>query len=700
MKFPISLSSILPLLLTTSLTSACDSCYGPTDKIMHKREQPGALDATDGPGRGALAWGQFNVLHTTDTHGWLEGHIKEQNYGADWGDFVSFSRHMQQMAGNLGVDLLLIDTGDLHDGNGDSDAESPDGSLTNPIFDEVAYDLLTIGNHELYLSDIAYLTFNQFAKVWGDKYLTSNVQIMNPSTGELEYIGAQYRYFTTPHGLRIMSYGVLYDFTGNTNVTQVTKAAAMVQQQWFIDTLNSKNPIDLFLVIGHNPARTTTGGSTFATIYKAIRAVHPDIPIQTFGGHTHIRDFAVYDAGTTGLESGRYCETLGWFSMGGIVSSNYNGNAEPRGVPNPTQKAVKVASATATKTSSAAASTSTIPANFKNLVYSRRYLDWNRRTFEYHAVGSQTQNFDYHSGERVTGEITTLRKQLNLTTVYGCVNQTYCASCQPFGAPGNIFSLLETALAATIINETRATIPRIIIINSGSVRFDLLQGPFTYDDSFIVSPFTDAFQYIPSVPYDIASKVLAAINSGGASKKMRRSNQDLQTRDFGFVSSRLLEQGDDCLDAVEHPARGLTPRNSPYIAGKHRRDLGLIRRQDPGPSTTTPGYTTTDDFGSDGDDTIHSKIPYYSQPNYVAGTNYTPIADSPATPTSVDLIFLDFIADYVITALTKLGGNYTEADIQYYLPESFTTNSYLPLYAKEYLQANINNCPLGSGLST
>ena len=57
-----------------------------------------------------------------------------------------------------------------------------------------------LGNHELYLSEVAYLTFNQFAKVWGDKYLTSNVEIMNPTTGEFEYIGAQYRYFTTQHG--------------------------------------------------------------------------------------------------------------------------------------------------------------------------------------------------------------------------------------------------------------------------------------------------------------------------------------------------------------------------------------------------------------------------------------------------------------------------------------------------------------------
>jgi hypothetical protein len=70
---------------------------------------------------------------------------------------------MKHMAGNMGVDLLLIDTGrfprsngkslamtfstsgDLHDGNGLSDAALPDGTDSNPIFGEVGFDLLTIG---------------------------------------------------------------------------------------------------------------------------------------------------------------------------------------------------------------------------------------------------------------------------------------------------------------------------------------------------------------------------------------------------------------------------------------------------------------------------------------------------------------------------------------------------------------------------
>jgi len=141
---------------------------------------------------------------------------------------------------------------------------------------------------------------------------------------------------------------------------------------------------------------------------------------------------------------------------------------KPRGVPNPTQPAVN-----------ATARNSTGNTSTSNLLYQRRYLDFNRLTFAYHAVGSQDKTFDYHSGERVTELITTDRKKLNLTALYGCAPATYCQSCKPFGAEGNIFPLLATALAATVINQSRAANPRLILINTGSVRFDLVKGPFT-----------------------------------------------------------------------------------------------------------------------------------------------------------------------------------------------------------------------------
>jgi 2',3'-cyclic-nucleotide 2'-phosphodiesterase (5'-nucleotidase family) len=172
----------------------------------------------------------------------------------------------------------------------------------------------------LHVTEIAYEHFFNFSKFWGDKYVASNVQVINPATGKFEYIGKPYRYFETGQGscmrrslerieadllgLRIMAFGLLYDFTGNSNVSKVIKAKALVQQKDFLDAVNFKEPIDLFLVIGHNPVRPTDFSSTFSYVYKAIRAVHAKTPIQIFGGHSHIRDFVIYDGMTTALESG------------------------------------------------------------------------------------------------------------------------------------------------------------------------------------------------------------------------------------------------------------------------------------------------------------------------------------------------------------------------------------------------------------
>lgn len=143
---------------------------------------------------------------------------------------------MKEKANHLEVDLLLIDTGisllnynsihaasltlfgtgDLHDGTGLSDATNPNGLVSNIIFENIDYDLLTIGqipsppncidyliglgNHELIDPNIAYETASGFSKVYGDRYLTSNVQILDKATKELKDIGKRYRHFTTRYG--------------------------------------------------------------------------------------------------------------------------------------------------------------------------------------------------------------------------------------------------------------------------------------------------------------------------------------------------------------------------------------------------------------------------------------------------------------------------------------------------------------------
>src|SRR3569833_821516 len=76
---------------------------------------------------------------------------------------------------------------------------------------------------------------------------------------------------------------------GNSNVSKVIKADDMVKQDWIISAVNFSQPIGMFLLIGHNIARPSTGGSTFKTVYNAIRAVHYDSPIQIFGANLNTK---------------------------------------------------------------------------------------------------------------------------------------------------------------------------------------------------------------------------------------------------------------------------------------------------------------------------------------------------------------------------------------------------------------------------
>src|SRR5437667_3895191 len=67
------------------------------------------------------------------------------------------------------------------------------------------------------------------------------------------------------------------------------------------------------------------------------------------------------------------------------------------------------------------------------------------------------------------------------------------------------------------------------------------------------------------------------------------------------------------------------------------------------PSELTPGHTTQDAGGSDGDDTLHSPISFYRVPNVIQAL----IPAHPSSPSvepqlnpslaTVDLIYLDFI---------------------------------------------------------
>ncbi|KAF8937948.1 hypothetical protein BGZ58_001879 [Dissophora ornata] len=519
---------------------------------FEKRVQPGAPQPTPVDLR-PLTWGDVNIIQTTDTHGWLSGHTKEASYSADFGDFASFLHHMRQQADHRRKDLLVIDSGDLHDGNGLSDATTVDGQDSNPIF-EKANDALAIGNHELYVNAVAEDTYRNFAPKWGRRYLTSNVFIKDGLTNKTVPIGNLYNSFRMKYGTQVMSYGFMFNFNGNGNNTVVEPANVTVSKPWFKESL--KKDVDLYLVVGHVPVRWAEA----LTVIQAIRAVHPSKPIVLMGGHLHVRDFVQYDARAVGMSSGRFLETVGWMSVDGVHDRSCHKN-ETQCVG-------------------------------KNLTVTRRYLDNNVHTYKTHSLAHPKQKFDIWKGRQITNEITKVRKALDLSITLGCAPQDYYLDRYPVTDSRSLLNLVANeVLPIGVVNATRPN-QALAIVNSGSQRFDLLKGPFTLDDTYIVSPFHDDFVFA-TVPYKVAKNVVNALN------------------------------------------------NAPF----QKRSLPTVQNV-----TLTPGYVTKDDYGYGGDDWPHSPLPYADSPNYIS----SPLPAGLTDDTPVDVIWLSFFSNLMTPILKKL----------------------------------------------
>ncbi|KAK4982730.1 hypothetical protein LTR66_009124 [Elasticomyces elasticus] len=546
-------------------------------------------------------------------------------YSADWGDYIAFAKHFRDRADADGSDLLLIDSGDRVEGNGLYDASNPKGKYTFDIIKEQHIDIIVSGNHELYLRNSSDNEYFRTVPDYKGHYLASNLDIYNPESGKLEPLAPRFKKFTTKNqGIRIVAFGFLYDFHGNANNTVVTPVEDSLKEGWFQDAIHDRD-VDLFLIAGHIPVRNC---KETTNIYKAIRDVHWDTPIQFFGGHFHIRDYAKYDRKAYGLASGRYMETIGFQSISGLTTS---------------REAINVTLERAGPT------------------FARRYIDNNLFSMHRH-TGTNSFTFRTEHGKNVSSMITHARKELHLDKTYGCAPQDLWLNRAPYPANDSILTWLENEVLPDSfdVKVAGSAAPRVIITNSGAMRFDIFSGPFTIDTTFLISPFTSGFRYIPAVPYSSARQVLALLNNQGPI-----SLQDLVAFSKAHPDVETTEDKMTQLDP-HHPQINVPTRWETSIPSTKRFGPSLQRPVDvrylrtfDSDGQLLPGYTTVDDGGNDGDDTLHAPIRFYDVPNCIAAN----IGFSTgATPDTVALVYNQFIERWVLLALRYLGEKYEQSD--------------------------------------
>ncbi|KAJ5101450.1 hypothetical protein NUU61_003672 [Penicillium alfredii] len=558
--------------------------------------QPSAPEPIPAPLR-SLEFGQLNFLHTTDAHGWLAGHLQEPSYSADWGDYVSFATHIRAKVEAQGQDLLVIDTGDRVEGNGLYDSSEPKGLYLSEILRHQHIDLLTSGNHELYKQNTSEAEFFTTVPNFRGKYLASNIDIIHPTTKDLVPLAPRYKKFTTKQqGIRIVAFGFLFDFTGNYNNTVVQPVEDTIKEDWFQEAIRDKE-VDLFLVIGHVPVHSPE----YQAIFKEIRGLRWDIPIQFFGGHQHIRDYAQFDAKAVGLASGRFMETIGFMSIDGLTTDTQ---------PN---------------------------AMGSSPVFKRRYIDNNLFSYHHHS-GLDGESFLTEKGQNVSQLIAESRTALHLDQVYGCAPHTLWTSRVKYPSNDSIYTWLETqVIPDSLKDEWRSETPALAIVNTGAIRFDIFQGPFTQDSTFIVSPFTSGFRYIKNVPYNKAQLIMDILNK--QPQVLRASQHDMGSPHTTLAPPEQLAYVEDTVADRD----AAWDRRIPFRGGDFQAPLSGDAPSD----KLVPGYTTKDDAGTDGDDTIHSPISFYRVPNCIQALVS---ANASVVPETIDLVYIEFIERYVALA--------------------------------------------------
>ncbi|CAE6472173.1 unnamed protein product [Rhizoctonia solani] len=522
-----------------------------------------------------LEWGDVNVLHTTDIHGWISGHSKkvypEMSWSGNFGDLFSFVKHMRDKANENGQDLLLVDTGDRRIGHGLTDhildpIEDINGKSVSVLYHDLGYDLVVPGNHDLQNANVVKYAMNDLFNLWGDKYLTSNVQRANGDA-----MGAHYRRWTTSKGRRMQAFGVVPEKTTVPVEAglKVIPIKEMIEQEWvgpfptITNKLSSvhigtvrliqfkesikpdpKDEVKVFVLLGHVDPQPTGPADNISLIYHAIRQKHPLTPILIFTGHTHRRWCRTFSGKGDSvrsmlIQSGQYFDTVGWMSV------KLDDNTAPR-----------------------------------NLEFSRRYLDNNVETYMYHTDFEREAEFHTEDGKNITNFIRNLEKTESLSEIYGQLESDYFLDRKEWTEEENdkesIFTFYLDAVQASLVDSTKS--PNwLFFSNWGMMRGDIYRGPFSKSDLYAISPNAsddNPFLYA-TVPRRIADQIVKI------------------TQQVDKASRRKLVPKSE----LKTPG-ALADGSQSYFSLPLPRPVGK-----------TYGWVTKDLCGNNGDDVPHHNIP-------------------------------------------------------------------------------------------
>ena len=415
----------------------------------------------------------INILILTDTHSWIAGHRShESHHDADYGTVLSFHSHMKALADDNddhSQDVWFVMNGDFMHGTGLS-TDPPHYIL--PLLEQMPWDVLNIGNHELYdNSTIEYISQKDgFVDYWDGRYLTSNTVFANAhdATTSSSSVGSRYR-FLQGKEYTLLSFGFLYNLQNPCPLAHVETIQEVVNATWFQQVLRGdEGSFDAILILAHMDANDPL----LTVLLDTIRSIcGQSMTVQFVTGHSHERNYVQLDEYSTSLEAGRYLDTLGFVSFS--LPSSHNDSHQYQQEHQP---------------------------KFTHL-----FIDTSISVMA-HTLDLDSDALDTPEGKALSSSIQSQRQALGLTQVLGCSPQTYNLSLG-IHEPNSLWGLFANVVIHSELldkkdgdgndneNDEESMVSvknRLYIQNPGAFRYDLYEGIVFLDDIVGVNPFNDS----------------------------------------------------------------------------------------------------------------------------------------------------------------------------------------------------------------
>jgi 2',3'-cyclic-nucleotide 2'-phosphodiesterase (5'-nucleotidase family) len=379
-----------------------------------------------------LPFGDVNVVVVTDVHSWVGGHGggDDDDDAADYGDVLSFYERLREHCRGAGRDLWFVMNGDWIDGTGL--AMNGDISRLVPLLQKMPWDAVNVGNHELYRERVvqSMMQTSGWIEWWRPKYLSSNVL----HAVSQEPIGNRYRVLRGKNW-SVLTFGFLYNMDNAVGSVTVRKVEEAVEEEWFVSALENEQ-YDAIMVLSHMDVRDPS----VATILSKIRSTvgSDNVPVQFVTGHTHIRDYDRPDAASASFEAGRYLDTVGFASF-------------------PARTSLAAATGAATDDDNASSSA----------LFQYTYLDASVPVLA-DALG--VSPLATENGLALSDFIKTVREEMGLTKVIGCLSQSYYLN-RTLEDADSLWRFFRDTIVPEQFDENLA-----LLLGKGGWRYDLLKG--------------------------------------------------------------------------------------------------------------------------------------------------------------------------------------------------------------------------------